>query len=562
MTSNERLLLVASSIACLASRLLSQGPLNPVLLTKPPTDSWPTYNGDYSGRHYSTLKQIDTTNARALSLAWQFRTTSSTDGAILGGDPAVAATPGRGAGGAGAPPGGAARGADIKAIPLMVDGVLYLSTPGHAYAVDARSGEQIWHYFWRGRGAIGNRGLGMYGGWLYMETGDNRIVSLNAATGEERWHRDMVPPGAGNFSTSAPVIFGNHVIIGVAGDGGSGRGWVESLDPETGDVKWKWMVTPDQDDAALATWPSEDVAAKGSGGVWQQPTYDPQLNLMYITTGQATPTYNGRGRPGTNLYTCSIVALNPDTGKMAWYYQFSPHDTHDWDSTQVPVLIDGTINGQPRKLLAQANRNGYYFLLDRTNGKSLVVKPFIQTANGYKGLDASGVLVPDPAKEPSVGGTLVYPDSDGAANYPAPSFDPDTGLFYVNATNAASIFYVARDAADPTGFGRGSEYHTGLFDSSLLALDYRTGDVKWQHRYAENGFWSSTYPGMLSTAGGLLFTGDPSGNFVAYDARTGKSLWHAPVGATISNTPITFMLDGHQYVIVASKDSLYGFYLQ
>jgi alcohol dehydrogenase (cytochrome c) len=244
------------------------------------------------------------------------------------------------------------------------------------------------------------------------------------------------------------------------------------------------------------------------------------------------------------------------------YYQFSPHDTHDWDSTQVPVLIDGTINGQPRKLLAQANRNGYYFLLDRTNGKSLVVKPFIPTANGYKGLDARGVLIPDPAKEPSVGGTLVYPDSDGAANYPAPSFDPDTGLFYFNATNAASIFYVMRDAADPSGFGRGSEHHTGLFDSSLLALDYRTGEVRWQHKYAETGFWSSTYPGMLSTAGGLLFTGDPSGNFVAWDARTGKSLWHVPVGATISNTPITFMLDGHQYVIVASKDSLYAFYLQ
>lgn len=540
----------------LIATLHAQGPLDSALLMKPTVDAWPTYHGDYSGRHYSTLQQITTENAHSLSLAWIFHTTNSTDGAILGGDAAAVAAPGRGGAAA-----NAARGATIKAIPLMVNGVIYVSTPGHAYAVEARTGQSIWHYYWRGRGAIGNRGMGMYGGWLFMETGDNRIVSLNAADGHERWHKDLVANGAGDFSTTAPVIIHNRVIVGVAGDSGTGRGWVESLDPETGDLQWKWSTTPGPDDPAIRTWPNAEAAEKGSGGIWQPPTYDPELNLMFITTGQATPTYNGRSREGSNLYTSSVVALNPDTGKLAWYYQFSPHDTHDWDATEVPVMVDGVIDGKPRKLLAQANRNGYYFLLDRTNGKSLVVKPFVPNVNAYKGLDANGVLIPDPAKEPSPDGTLVFPTSDGAVNYPAPSFSPDTGLIYFNGSNNASIYYVARDATDPTGFGRAQEHHTLYNDSSLYALDYKTGEVKWKHPWPGQGWIGGTYPGALTTAGGVLFSGDPYGNFIAFEAKTGKILWHAPTGG-ISNTPETYMLDGHQYVVIGAGDALYAFYLQ
>ncbi len=296
---------------------------------------------------------------------------------------------------------------------------------------------------------------------------------------------------------------------------------------------------------------------------WQPVTYDPDLNLVYVSTGNPQPVIANKNRPGDNLFTASVVALNADTGKMVWYFHSSPHDTHDWDSTQVPILIDDVVNGQPRKLLAQANRNGYYFLLDRTTGKNLIATRFLATANGYLGVD-NGVLVRDPAKDPSPAGTLVFPDSDGAANYPAASFDPETGLFYVNSTNASSLFYLPRDASDPTGFGRGSEYHTGLFESTLIAMDYRTGRAVWQHKYPQQvGFYSSTYPGALTTAGGLLFTGDPSGNFLAYDARTGKILWHAQIGrAVISNTPITYMVDGRQIVVVASRDTLFGFYLQ
>lgn len=546
------MLVAGAGIAC--AFLLAQGTLDPALLNKPATDSWPTYNGDYSGKHYSTLKQITSENAHGLTLAWMYHTPATNDGAILGGDANSVATAGRGGTGTG-------RGPAIKAIPLMVNGVLYLSTPGHAYAVEAHTGKQLWHYYWRGRGAIGNRGIGMYGGWLFMETGDNRIVSLSAATGQERWHKDLVDNGAGDFSTTAPVIIRNHVLVGVGGDGGQGRGWIQALDPETGDVQWKFTTTPNPGDPAVSTWPSADAAQHGSGGVWQPPTYDPELNLIYIVTGQPTPTYNGRGRPGSNLYTCSVVALNPDSGKMAWYYQFSPHETHDWDSTETPVLIDGTINGQPRKLLAQINRNGYYYLLDRVNGKALVVKKFFPQMNGYKGIDSNNVLIPDPAEEPSADGSLVWPTSDGIVNYPAPSYNQDTGLFYFNGTLNASIFYNAKDANDPTGYGRNQEWHTWFNESALYAIDWKTGDVKWQHKYPGMGWLGGTYGGVLSTAGNVLFTGNPNGDFIAFDAKTGKILWHAPTGG-ITNSPQTWMLEGKQYVVAAGSDTLWAFTLQ
>lgn len=461
---------------------------------------------------------------------------------------------------------GPGRGANIgpliKSIPLMVHGVLYFTSPNNVWAVDARTGREIWHYVWQGRGAIGNRGVGMYGGWLYFVTGNNKIVSLDAATGQERWHRNLAPKNATNFSTSAPLVIRDHVIVGVGGDNGNNRGWVESVDPETGALQWKWLTTPAAGEPGIETWPSPEAAAKGAGGPWQPGTYDPHLNLLYIPTGNPTPSFNGYARPGANLYTCSLVALNPDTGKLVWYYQFSPHDTHDWDSTEVPVLIDGTIDGRPRKLVAMANRNGYYFLLDRTDGKPLVERPFIDTANGYVGANGKGTLIPNPSSEPSPGGSLVSPDSDGAVNYPAPTFDPETNLFYINATKSFSIFYLPRDKNDPSGYGRGFEWHTGLFSSSLLALDYKTGKVMWKHGYQGTGFWSSTYPGMLSTAGGILFTGDPAGDFIAFNARSGQILWHCEIGGTQSNTPETYMLDRHQYVVVAANDMLYAFYLQ
>ena len=554
----------ASLALCLAAAAaVAQNKSDENSATAPATDSWPTYHGDFSGRHYSTLRQITPANVHGLSLAWIYRASSATQGAVLGGAALAPAAARAGGPGGGGPPGGAPRAATIKSIPLQKDGVLYFTTTNNVYAIDAVSGLERWHYSFQGRSAIGNRGVGMKGNSLFFETADNHIVSLDATTGKERWSKSLAEADATNFSTAAPVIIRNHVILGVGGDSGPNSTWVEARDPETGDLQWKWNVTPKAGEPGVETWPSPAASAAGAGAPWQPVTYDPQLNLIYVTTGNPTPTYNGKSREGDNLYTCSVVALNPDTGKLAWYYQTSPHDTHDWDSTQTPVLIDAAYAGHPRKMLAIAARNGYYFLLDRTNGKMLTATPFIATANAYKGLGPNGQLMPNKDLEPSPGGSLVSPDSDGATNYPAPSFAPNTGLFYVNATTSYSIYYLFPDKRDPTGFGRGTEHHTGLFDSSLLALDYSTGKVKWEHKFPEaNGFWSSTYPGVLSTETGLLFTGNPSGDFVAFDSRGGKILWHAQLGTTISNTPETYEWNGRQYVLVASGDGLFAFYLQ
>jgi alcohol dehydrogenase (cytochrome c) len=537
-------------IVALSWRVGAQGPLDPALLLEPPTDAWPSYHGDYTGRHFSPLDEINTSNVRHLSLAWLHRVTTNTDSAIVGNPDAP---------GPAAPAGG---NPVVKSMPLMVNGVLYFSLPNRVFAVDARSGRLIWQYLWRGRNAIGNRGVAMSGEWLFVVTPDNTVVSLEAATGRERWARKLTGPDVSNWSTSAPLVVGNRVLVGIGGDSpaGSTRGFVESLDPATGASQWKWWVTPGSGEPGIETWPNPQASLRSAGAPWQPFTYDPGLKLLYVTTGQPTPAYNGRSREGANLYTCSVVALDIDTGRMAWYYQFSPHDTHDWDATEVAILIDGTVDGQPRKLLGQTNRNGYYFLLDRTNGRPVSIAPYAMS-NAYLGLD-SGVLVPDPAKEPSPAGALVFPTSDGAVNFPAQSYSPRTGLVYVNATDAGSIFYVPLDSNDPSGYGRPQEWHGGYFESHVKALDYRTGEEKWRHTYTQQGWGSSQQPGLLSTGGGLLFSGDPSGNFIALDASTGRILWHASLAAQLTNSPQTYRLDGRQYVTVAAADTIFAFYLQ
>jgi alcohol dehydrogenase (cytochrome c) len=291
----------------------------------------------------------------------------------------------------------------------------------------------------------------------------------------------------------------------------------------------------------------------GGGMTWVPGTYDPELNLYYLGTGNPNPVMAGQGRKGSNLWTCSIVALNPDTGKLAWYFQASPHDTHDWDAAQTPVLIDGQINGQPRKLIAQASRNGYFFVLDRTNGKNILSKPFIDL-NWSKGVDAKGEPIPDPAKEPHTDGTLVIPASGGASNWPSPSFDPETGLMYVNSSSSYSLFYLTDTEDKPEGYG-GRD--SGVWSKvALKAIDYKTGQIKWSHEY---GARSGGGSGILTTAGKLLFTGDPNGNFIAYDPATGNALWHTHLPSTVSNGPMTFELDGKQYLVVGAGDSLYAF---
>ena len=520
----------AVGIAVLFPIALAAQGLDPNAIVNPVPGSWPTYNGDYSGRRYSPLKQLNQATVNRLNLKWSFAT------GVKSGAEMVPA---------------------IKSTPLQVDGVLYFTLPDHAWAVDARTGRRIWHFTWKSSGGIhiGNRGVGIYHDWLFFETPDDHLVSLDKNTGKLRWSVEIADVDQEYFSTAAPLVIGNHVITGVGGDSLDVHAYLESRDPETGKVQWHFDVDPKPGDPAFSTWPNAEAAAHGGGMTWLSGTYDPDLNLYYFGTGNPNPVYAGQSRKGDNLYTATIVALNPDTGKLVWYFQASPHDTHDWDSIQTPVLFDAEINGVKKKLLAQASRNGYFFVLDRTNGKNLLSKPFAHT-NWSKGVNANGNPVPDEAKEATPEGVLVAP-AIAAANWPPPTFDPETGLFYVNAEEGYQVWYLTDTSKHPQGFA-GS---TTLLASQpvLKAIDYRTGEVRWSHPY--NNDMPAGAGGLLTTAGKLLFAGDTTNHFIAYDPKNGKVLWYAGLSAPVSNGPMTYELDGKQYIIVGASDTIYSFAL-
>jgi len=497
-----------------AAALVAQG-LDPAALLKPPTDTWPTYNGDYSGRRHSPLKQINAGNVKSLTLAWIFQ----------------------------------AHSAAIKSTPLEVNGVLYFTVPDNVWAVDARTGQQIWHYKYTSDGGdhIGHRGVGMYGNWLYFTTPDAHLVSLNAKDGTVRWNVELADVKLGYFSTMAPLVVRNHVIVGVSGDVTDVPGFLESIDPETGKVEWRWSSQPKKGEPGSETWPKEgDAIEHGGGMTWMTGTYDPELNLLYWGTGNPNPVLAGEGRLGDNLYTCSIVALNPDTGKLAWYFQPSPHDVHDWDAVETPVLFDADFQGTKRKMLAQASRNGYFFVLDRATGKNFLTAPFIES-NWASGVDSRGRPIARLDKYPKPDGTLVEPASDGATNWMAPSFDPDSGLFYVIARRVISIFY---HTAIGKAEGWGGRDRNLWADSVIEAIDYQTGKIRWSHELGDG----EVTAGILTTAGGLLFTADNAGNLLALDPENGKTLWHVQAGGRLVSSPMTYELDGKQYLLTAVQD--------
>ena len=496
-----------------------------------PTDHWPTFNGDYSGRRYSPLKQINARNIRNLSLAWVYR-------ADYG-------------------PGNSSAGGQIKATPLQINGVLYFAMPDHAWAIDARTGRQLWHFSWQTKGGIhiGNRGVAIYKDWLFFVTPDCYLISLDKNTGKLRWSIEIADVKQQYFATAAPLVVGDRLIVGVGGDSLDVPGFLEAREPETGKLHWRWDTAPKPGAPGSETWPNAEAMAHGGGMTWLPGTYDPQLNLIYWGTGNPNPVHAGQGRLGDNLWTCSIVALNADTGKLVWWFQTSPHDTHDWDAVETPVLFDAEFDGKPRKLLAQASRNGYFFVLDRITGKNLLTKSFVDV-NWTKGIDAKGQPIPDPAKDPTPDGALVSPSGNGATNWQAPAYNPDTGLFYVSAVDSFSVQYLTDTDPKPEGYG-GRE--TTLFTKSILkAIDYKTGKIRWSHPYPAPG--GGIY-NLLTTAGGLLFSGDPSRNLIAFDPANGKPLWHVRLGGVVNNGPITYMLDGRQYLLVAGGDSFYAFTL-
>jgi alcohol dehydrogenase (cytochrome c) len=542
--------LIAAALSVCPALLPAQG-LEPTDILKPLGGDWPTYGGDYSGKRYSLLTELDRSSAKNLTQDWKTRLVAGSKDANPASRLIVS--------GIGQLEAGAT--ANIKGSILEVNGTLYVSAPDNAWALDARDGHQIWHFVWKTRGGthIGNRGLGMWHDRLYMETPDDVLLCLNASTGAEIWRKDIADFDLQYFSTTAPIVVGNHIIVGTGNDLDE-PGFLQSFDPETGAVQWKFYVTPmKKGDPGLNTWGNLDAARHGGGNPWVPGSYDPESHLYYFGTGNPSPAYTtGTRGPGDNLYTCSIVALNVETGRMKWYYQTSPHDTHDWDSTQTPVLFDAMYNGKMRKLIMQATRNGYNFTLDRLTGEHLVTGKFGESANWAAGINAKGQPVRNPAKDFHAGGALVSPANQGETNWPPPAFNPKTGLLYVPAQDSYAMYYLTEtDPRGAMGLGGKEESALGAMRSYIAAIDFKTGKTAWRHVYPTPG--GTLGSGMLTTAGMLLFAGDVAGNIVGYDAANGDPLWHAWLGATVSNAPETYTVDGHQRLLVAAGDTIYSF---
>lgn len=494
------------------------------MILHPTPDSWPVYNGDYTGRRFSALTKINDKNVKNLSLAWT-----------------AAVSAGGGGGGFG--------GASVKGTPLLVNGTLFFTAPDNAWAMDARTGRELWHYVWtRNRGGIhiGNRGAAIYHDTLYFVTPDCNLVALEAETGKEKWFKSYCSTEEMYYGSVAPTVVKDKLIVGVSGDDLDMPAFLDARNLDNGDLIWRWYVTPQKEgDPGLNTWPNLDMAKHGGGMTWQPITYDPDLNLIYVSTGNPQPVIAYKDRPGANLFTASLVALDPDTGEMKWYFQTSPHDTHDEDSTQAPVLFESGGN----RYVAQALRSGGFFVLDRTNGKAVVSSSIIKDVKNFKGFEANGEPIPNPASYPSPNGAIA---TNSATNWYPPSYSPLTGLFYVNASRSLGIYYVYDLSDSPMGWGGGGG-GGGLSDDAVLeAMDVKTGKIKW----AVPRYGGGT-SGLLSTAGNLVF-GSGSGGLAAYNATTGDVLWASRIG-NVTNGPITYLLDGRQYVLTAADGRMWAF---
>ena len=546
------------------------GGLDPADMTKPLKDQWTSYSGDLSGKRFSALNLVNTNTVKNLSLKWVTGLTTGCGptgtapaGGAAGGPGGGGRGGGRGGGGGPAAPivvGGLGTGDANNCNParlgggiLFVDGVIYASSPDNVYAIDARDGALLWHYYWKTRGgtSLQTRGLGMWHDYIYFELHDDWVVCLDAKTGKEVWKHEIAPFDQQYFSSNAPMVIGDHILVGTGNDLDA-PAFLKSLDPRTGQLQWILYSTPQNPgDPGLETWPSLDAARHGNGATWIPGSYDPETHLYLYGTGNPTPAYTqGRG-DGDNLFTSSLIAVNVDTGKMAWYYQTSPHDTHDWDSTQTPVLVDAMFNGRMRKLVITGTRNGYFFVLDRTNGEHLVTSKFGIVNNWASGLDEKGQPKRNPHKDATIAGSLVNSD---VTNYPPPTFSPQTGLFYVHEQNSMRISYLMEpDPRGSMGLGGTSGGANLSWGTNIVAIDYKTGKISWRKEI--NGGSS----GLLSTAGGLLFLSNGQ-NVEAWEAATGKGLWYSQIGG-LSSPAETFMLDGKQHMLFTGAAGLYLFVL-
>ena len=498
----------------------------------PQPGDWPTYNGDAGGNRHSPLRQITPANVPQLRMKWIF-------------------------------PAGNAR--NLRTTPVVIDGVMYITAPNEVYALDARSGRQVWHYSRpRTSGVIGdagagvNRGVAVRGDRLYFVTDDARLVALHRATGQLLWDVVMADYRKHYGATAAPLVVGDLVISGVSGGDEGIRGFVAAFDAATGKEAWRFWSVPAPGEPGSETWKGKAIQYP-CAATWLTGSYDAATNLLFWTTGNPCPDYNGSERQGDNLWSNSVVALDPKSGTMRWYYQFTPHDLHDWDAVQTVVVAEAAFQGTRRSVLLQANRNGFFYVLDRATGKPLLAKPFVTKMNWATGIGADGRPQLIPASEPSVRGTMGCPSVVGATNWMSPAFNPETGLYYVMALERCSIF---RKSA--VWFEQGESFYGGgtqnvpgeIGKKYLRAIDIQTGKIAWE--YPQIGP-SNTWGGVLSTTAGLVFFGEDSGTFAAADARSGKLLWHFPANTTWRGSPMTYMAGGQQFVAIAGGGAIFAF---
>ena len=503
------------------------------LLVTPVSSNWPSYNGDYTGRRYSGLGQINTSNVSQLRAQWIFHAPSSSH---------------------------------LEVTPVVVAGIMFVTVANDAYALDAQTGQIVWHYARPiTEGLIDdasqhhNRGVGVWHARIYMETDNAHLLCLDARSGHLIWDVAYTDGNPNYGATSAPLVVKDRVIVGTSGGDDGVRGFVAAYDAATGKEAWRLWTIPGPGEYGSSSWPGESYKL-GGGTTWMPGTFDPELNTLFWGTSNPAPDFDGGPRPGDDLYTDCLLAVDPDNGKLRWYFQFTPHDLFDYDAVETPVLVDGVFKGQPRKLVVQANRNGFIYVLDRTDGKFLSATRFAEKLNWATGIDTTGRPIRTEIK-PTETGTRICPGMVGATNWHAPAFNPETSLFYFMALESCDIYMTKAQKFVPgqTYYASGVR-KSDTDQSQKILLAYSVEGEKPTWRYVQSGEGHSS-AGVLTTAGGLVFFGDDARSFEAADATSGKPLWHFNAGQNISASPMTYAVNSQQYVTIAAGSNILSFTL-
>ncbi|HXX15588.1 MAG TPA: PQQ-dependent dehydrogenase, methanol/ethanol family [Candidatus Eremiobacteraceae bacterium] len=503
------------------------------LLVTPVSQNWLSYNGDYTGRRYSALREISSANVSQLRAQWVFHAPNSNR---------------------------------LEVTPVVVDGIMFVTAANDAYALDAQTGRVIWHYSRPiTEGLIDdasqhhNRGVGIWRSRIFMETDNAHLLCLDARSGHLIWDVAYTDGNPNYGATSAPLVVKDKVLVGTSGGDDGVRGFVAAYDAQTGKECWRFWTIPAPGEFGSASWPGENYK-RGGGTTWMPGTFDPELNTIFWGTSNPAPDFDGGPRPGDDLYTDCLLALDPDNGKLKWYFQFTPHDLFDYDAVETPVLVNAVFKGQPRKLVVEANRNGFLYVLDRTDGKFLSASRFAEKLNWATGIDQAGRPIRTDVK-PTESGMRICPGMVGATNWHSPAFNPDTSLFYFLALESCDIYMAKAQKFVPgqTYYATGVRRSEGDRSQKILLAYSLEGD-KPAWRYAQAGEGHSS-AGAMTTASGLLFFGDDERSFEAVDATTGKPLWHFNTGQGISASPMTYAVNSKQYVALAAGSDIFSFCL-